>query len=91
MGSGEIVDWVCDDCGAHHFDCCACHAKSIGWEGDEMCERCFRSLVSITQVAYSLAYADQMDAIDVLKRANPEFKSSIQIGVDRARKHRGEA
>lgn len=72
MGEEAHVDYVCEQCHVHHFSCCTCHARTIGWAGDEMCERCFRGLVEISDVIRSIAYELPGDAgdraIEALKR-----------------------
>jgi hypothetical protein len=54
MGDDSVIDWVCDECSAHHFQCCECGEETIGSSEDEMCDRCFNRLVPSAAVVRTL-------------------------------------
>ncbi len=54
MGDDSVIDWVCDECRAHHFQCCECGDETIGSSEDEMCDRCFNRLVPVDAVERTL-------------------------------------
>jgi hypothetical protein len=79
-GDEGEVDYVCDDCGTHHYHCCRCGDETLGAAGEEMCERCFRDLVEMDGVVRSLRSVLSEDALatalSALKRDYPHrFKN----------------
>jgi hypothetical protein len=75
-GDEGNINHVCDYCHCHHFNCVECGHETLGDEGDEMCERCFRGLVEMDGVIRSLCCVLDEDslerALNVLRRDYPK-------------------